>query len=409
MTHLRHQLLDNGEFFDLNTSPTLSEQLQAGGHRALQYQDYTADGWVRAVSASLDPYFGSHAAYSVIGPPDFFPLTSQAALNEWVAGHPAGLPQSADNLPQYIWQARLTPLSDIRYPANLTLSGAPFAAHDLSAFSIVSQEWPVKFYAPEITTLAVPSVLPDHAAGTFGPGWEVGIDRILDESEKNITFVCGYRLGTPFTEDVRICAALGSFWPAVSPDSTRTFEPRGFQTHIPTVDSEIGIGKVTSWDGVTGPKVVERGPIRFAEYASYLYTDYTSNALKNTLSVSHTADVSAEQYQQRILALRAIYRALGCAEVTLEDEKRQAEWAILSFDAVQRPHAVLSDAEKESSFALRGEIYYCHLYRHGTVSTSIDNLTKRHVEMLEEIFFFTGTNGVLSKAYLGQWKVADDA
>ena len=63
--------------------------------------------------------------------------------------------------------------------------------------------------------------LPDGMAGLFDPGWDVSQDRTAD----NRFFLANYGLGTPFIEDAKLCAAPSTFWPGVSPDSAREFQP----------------------------------------------------------------------------------------------------------------------------------------------------------------------------------------
>lgn len=83
----------------------------------------------------------------------------------------------------------------------------------------------------------------------FAPGWDVGSDRTPERSGDDgevapgITFLTTYALGSPFPEDAKLCAALSSFWPAVAPDVTRTFEPsERYPTTTPLTDEAIGLG-----------------------------------------------------------------------------------------------------------------------------------------------------------------------
>src|SRR4030095_12012397 len=68
------------------------------------------------------------------------------------------------------------------------------------------------------------SHLPDDAAGVFAPGWDVGVDEVRVPGSK-VQHWAAYRLGSPFPEDSKLCAALSTFWPAVAPDATREMEP----------------------------------------------------------------------------------------------------------------------------------------------------------------------------------------
>jgi hypothetical protein len=161
--------------------------------------------------------------------------------------------------------------------------------------------------------------------------------------------LCGYQLASPFTEDVRICAALGSYWPGVSPDSTRTFEPRSISTTIIALtDEEI------MWDGVHGPVLVEVQGQQRVRYRAYEYTDYTQAALAGELSLQDTGQTTTAHYHQRVKAMYRAYNAVGAGV----DKEKRRQWPVFSFTLVQRPDADLNTAEQESGVILQGEIQH---------------------------------------------------
>lgn len=88
MVHGRHRVAADGSIDDLNNYADVEERVRQGGYRALHYQDGTADGWVRARCPALENQLPSVAAYSVIGPPDFYPLCSQRHLMQWAEAEP---------------------------------------------------------------------------------------------------------------------------------------------------------------------------------------------------------------------------------------------------------------------------------------------------------------------------------
>ena len=65
------------------------------------------------------------------------------------------------------------------------------------------------------------STLPDDGAGEFAPGWDVSLD-FKGPGGTGIVHLAAYGLGSPFPEDVKLCAALSTYWPAVAPDVYRT-------------------------------------------------------------------------------------------------------------------------------------------------------------------------------------------
>ena len=240
-----------------------------------------------------------------------------------------------------------------------------------------------------------PSWLPDHAAGTFSPGWEISTDGGFRP-----TFLCGYNLGSPFTEDVRICSAAGGYWPAVTPDSARTFEPWSAKpTVIPLPDSENGQTGQPSWDGETGPRLVMAGGRQVVECTAYTYSDYTNRGLAGQLSLSVTGQTSREEYQRRILAMHSAYIAVGATTRQL-----QGEWAVLSFVPIVRSDSALAKAESAVRKRLGGDVDFFKIYRYGAISTPSD-FTRRHVEILEMVELFIGAKNLLINRNNKGWQI----
>ena len=267
LVHGRHHLRDDGSIEDLNQREDVDAIVKAGGYRALHYQDAMADGWVRAHCPALE--LASIAAYSIIGAPDFFPLCGQRELKQW-SSDPAVFPCPAPPCPE-VWHTRVNPLSDVRFFINQALAGGYFAPEDRGVTAIVSHPQSSTTPGPTLPVQRTQrqSWLPDFASGVFGPGWEVGRG-LVDAPFTNM--LCGYQLASPFTEDARICAALGSYWPGVAPDSTRSFEPRNVSaTVIPLTDSEIGLGDSPAWDGRAGPTLIESQGRMLVQYRAYEY------------------------------------------------------------------------------------------------------------------------------------------
>src|SRR4029077_2331345 len=103
------------------------------------------------------------------------------------------------------------------------------------------------------------SYLTDAASNQFAPGWDVTFGGSIWKK-----FYTTYGLGSPFPEDVKLCAASNSFWPAAAPDASRTFDRKSTPTAIPMLDEELGYhprnpdrppgaSTDTGWDGEHGP------------------------------------------------------------------------------------------------------------------------------------------------------------
>lgn len=400
LIHGRHRVHDDGSVEDLNELENVDTIVKAGGYRALHYQDAMADGWVRAHCPQLS--LDSIAAYSIIGAPDFYPLCGQRELKAW-SSDPVVFPCPEPPCPE-IWHTRVNPLSDVRFYINQSLAGGYFSPDDRSVTAIVSH--PLGLTTPRLATPVAPaqrqSWLPDFASGVFGPGWEIGRG-LVDAPFTNV--LCGYQLASPFTEDARICAALGSYWPGVAPDSTRTFEPRSVSaTIIPLTDSEIGSKGQPGWDGRSGPTLIEVEGRMLIQYQAYEYSDYTQAALDGQLSLAVTGRTSTEQYHERVLGMRRAYQAVGAGS----DKAQRILWPLLSFYLVQTPDEAFDAAQKEANYPLQGDVHYYWLYKRGAITTATDNFKLRHVEVTQYVQLYMSRDALLVRRDGGRWHKADE-
>jgi hypothetical protein len=277
--------------------------------------------------------------------------------------------------------------------------------------------------------------LPDGSPGLFDPGWDSSQGYFYkgpDIPPQN--FLAGYGLGSPWIEDAKLCAALGAYWPGVAPDSTRVFSPdKGLSglnypwpSVAPMTDEEIGLvptrdGKLLPWDGVRGPQLVQSGPFRYAVYQDMDHVDYIT--MPNTMTAALTSKVSMKEYTDRILAMAAVYWALGIRDEDFAtDDVRSAstkiiaeksKWAVLSFtkDASTSPDFV--EAEKVTSSGLDPkETYRFHIYRAGNEKTTRDEQTPAGtvkfatlVEVLEEAVVFVSGNKAVIQRNGGPWQL----
>ena len=203
----------------------------AGGYRALNISDSTADGWIKATVSGIGE-LKSTPAYSLIAAPDFFPAVDQREVFEWWEN--TRKPTVVPTLPQWLqeliqegfwdfWRAPPIPLSDERSAPNITLTDSGFDDGDDTVTSIVTplQRIDLRKSKPATASTQRHAVLPDAAAGVFVPGWDISADRIPGLGARN--HLSAYGLGSPFPEDAKLCAALSTFWPAAAPDTQRTF------------------------------------------------------------------------------------------------------------------------------------------------------------------------------------------
>jgi len=401
--HVRHRITDTGEQEDLNKRRDVVDVVAGGGYQALHYLDFTGDGWVEPVVPELAVEIPRRrAAYSLVTAPDFFPGTDQRELTEWVAQRvPSALRRA-------IWRIPPDPLSDERFPANLQLTGARFRADDDTVTAIVSRPLrglvqPTRLNVSETQRH---SHLPDDAAGVFAPGWDVSVDG----REGGPEHLAAYGLGSPFPEDSKLCAALSSFWPAVAPDAARTFEPSPvWPTVIPLTDEEIGSVGELPWDGVPGPRLIERDGRQVVEYADLAHADYVENSLQGRFSMALTGVIGEREYEARVLAMVRAYQALG---VDLGQSFRdlvtgKTRWTVLSFRPLDLTDEEVSQAEKEADVSLAPTTYRFEVFRRGGMRPHPTDVSKTHVDIQQLVRLLVDPVTVLIQDGAGPWREVD--
>ncbi|HEX6040843.1 hypothetical protein, partial [Longimicrobium sp.] len=219
--NVRHRVV-NGRDENLNVLPDMVAQIDAGGYQAQHYIDFTGDGWVEARCEALAPHVAvSQPAYCVVAPPDFYPRVSQRDLMTWWKTEVPVPIRDA------LWAIPPLALSQTRIAANIELP-INFSINDTTVTALITQptnaNGPVQ--QPNGPLPEVSTGLPDASPGLFDPGWDTsqGI-YFTDGADPLQKFLTGHALGAPFIEDAKLCAAYGAYWPGVSPDATRAFQP----------------------------------------------------------------------------------------------------------------------------------------------------------------------------------------
>ena len=357
-------------------------------------------------------------AYSTVGPPSFYPYTSQRALTEWAE---SGAPEE---LRHGIWAIPPRPLSDRRLAANINLA-AGFSIDDDTVTALVSlplDAGTTQSGAPE-TFVRRHLQLPDGMAGLFDPGWDVSQDRTAD----NRFFLANYGLGTPFIEDAKLCAAPSTFWPGVSPDSAREFQPakhsenqyQAWPTIAPMTDEELGIVEVEGlgflpWDGVRGPHLTVVDGKEVVDYPEFAHTDYLETVENFTAAL--TGKVDHEEYIARVLAMAQVYWALGIrwtdfgekygiAEALDRFQAAKAEWTVLSFRALgEGADDELTEAETAAGIRLQGDTRYrFHLFQWNGVETPSEDVRRILVGIKEQAVAYADLTNILLRQN-GTWE-----
>lgn len=324
--HIRSVIDDDGEdigdLYELERPDhlgTASGNEQTLPFRARHYTDFTGDGWVSATTDDL-PSMQKIAAYSLIAPPDFFPYVDQALLKDWAEKEQV----TTVHRP---WFQRLDTLADQRDPANVQLRDSPFSLNDDTVSAIVGRDSisDQKTETENRSRIARVSTLPDAASGIYAPGWDISID-----SMGNRIHMAAHGLGSPFPEDVKLCAVLSAYWPAATPDTARLDFPIR-PTTAPLTDSEMGLGNTPSWDGVQGPEMRQRDGKLYIVTENFDHLDYVRNCLEGKFTLAETMKTSQSDYQARILATDRMYRLIGSRFMNVSSEQVAYSLWLVSF------------------------------------------------------------------------------
>lgn len=392
--HARTKMTPTGEV-DLNQFSNVAQLVTQGGYQARHYVDHTGDGWVKAKLGwgKTKPARGlakSLPAFSLVTAPDYLFACDQAELSEWSE-------TLSKEVRNRIWYMAPFPLSDERLPANLQMPATPFTPDDDTVTAVVGLGLaPAKGKPTTALAAAHPihTSLPDDAAGVMAPGWDVARDWLPDHRQHLAT----YGLGSPYPEDTKLCAALSSFWPAVSPDATREFswpDTQGYRSVTPLTDDEIGLGASPSWDAVLPPRLVTKNGKQHVVYSSFQHTDYALSAAANKLTLAGTGRITQQDYADRTLAMGTAYRALGSGHT---------RWAVLSYRQVGPEDRERRRAEKAAGHTLHGTAHRFAMFLPGDLSSSPKPPFSQQLQVRRRatLLVVPGSDDVLVER-LGRW------
>jgi hypothetical protein len=433
--NVRHRVLRGGRTENLNLWPDMIQAIEAGGYQAQHYIDYTGDGWVEARCEALAPHVSvSQPAYCVVAPPDFYPQVSQRDLMTWWK---RDVPEPVRDA---LWAIPPLTLSQTRIAANVELP-TNFSLNDTTVTALVTQPTspggPVQ--QPNGPVPQEQTGLPDSSPGLFDPGWDTSQGVYFSDPDPSIPlqkFLTGHALGAPFIEDAKLCAAYGAYWPGVSPDATRAFQPDKLLSGIsypwptiaPMTDEEIGItptadGRFMPWDGVRGPTLKNVGGRTMVAFRDAMRVDYLD--LLGTMTAALTARVDLAEYTARVMGMSAVYWALGIHDPEIMREAKDHEsglvaiiaaksrWAVRSFQPVDGEPAELADALRAARASGGAPAagarfagphrYRFEVFRWGGQRPDPDDLAIVLVEMLERAVAYVDGGSVLIRRDDGPW------
>jgi hypothetical protein len=374
--------------FALSRNTKFVSTIRTGGYNALHYIDFTGDGYVRATCRQLR-LMQNLSAYSILGAPDFFPFVGQRELADWYDSLPG-------NWKRLIWsdKATLAPLSDSRLPANIQITKGEFSGNDRTVTAVVSglgggpMQPPVA--SPEEMMRA--SGLPDNASGLFAPGWDISQDKI-----NGVQHLAAYGLGSPFPEDVKICAAMSAYWPAATPDTTRSYPQQVFRVTTPLPDEYAG------WDEVDLPRRFGKPILRRYLYASRAHADYVGTALRQGFKFGQLSGVTFQQYTEWTLIMVCAHTALGAQ--TPEDA---AKWHVPSFRKLADKDAAEFERAMRATRARLdpGNTYRLEMFTGDKLNVKPRKQGTIFVEVKERYVLYADTKRVLMRREGGRWSVA---
>ena len=320
---MRHRVNDPDpnvlpEDLNLLLDPAYTTTLKNGNFEAAFWEDGICDGCVSAHVGGLPANLKELAAFSLVSAPDFFPYADELELQEWVDAYPDHNAQNQfkEGGPDPLCRGRFGVNPALHWPGDPTTPA--FDRDDQTIVAIVGRPYAeARGFAKPRRRDRHSSQLTDAASNEFGPGWDVTFS-----DDGAAFFYSTYGLGSPFPEDVKFCASANAYWPAASPDASRTYHRADTPTAIPLLDAELGYhpmhpkvlaGLVSShpgWDGEYGPFFEEPGRIR-ANHASLDRADYISNALAGTFAKNTALDgVDSDELVQRMDCLRLCIESL---------------------------------------------------------------------------------------------------
>lgn len=202
--------------------------------------------------------------------------------------------------------------------------------------AVVPTQGKPNFSSPETDKSYIfSSYLPDMCSSVFAPGWDVTYSAPRLYTKKDV-FLSTQGLGSPFVEDMKLCAAMNGMWPAASPDASRTYQGSVTKdqngdwernpTAVPLMDEEIGFADASpavleykrsatyGWDGEQGPYVEaskESTPTTwYINFTDLGRADYIENALNDRFDMSRLRQLDSKEVYRRMACMRLCVNAI---------------------------------------------------------------------------------------------------
>ena len=357
ITHEQDTLIASG-YREVTKDATFDTRLNDGMYQSPLFEDSICEGVVNAqIVTNVDALRGMNTgvlpAFSIVTAPDFFPQVDNFDLMTYDVA-----PGTAVNISNFyegglasLATARLTPNPDLLPTMDLADTYTAVLSHKSKAGTPAAQTG--RFKNPSLPKgYMVSGFLPDVASSVFAPGWDITYS--ADKPGSPDVYLSTEGLGSPFVEDMKLCAAANGMWPASSPDAARTYQGSldpwsRNATAIPLLDDELGfhknspaglmMGKETfGWDGVQGPflkNINGKWKVNFADVGR---ADVVQNALDGNVDLSKLRMLTSGELISRMACLKKCIENLP--KVNFKGYTKEAKmvaftrWWLISAEAV---------------------------------------------------------------------------
>ncbi|MEO7310965.1 MAG: hypothetical protein ABIX01_11255 [Chitinophagaceae bacterium] len=324
--NVTHQKSGNS-YTQLERLPNSSfdKKINAGGYDSPLFEDSICDGRVFVNTAGMDlsKLEGISAsclpAFSVVTAPDFFPQVDCFDLADY------DIAPGTNKKDTNFYEGGTASLATLRMRPNprvldtRDLTYTAVLSKQPNTGTGISKERLREFEDPSAEKgYFVSGFLPDVSSSIFAPGWD-----ITYSGTKDNVYLATEGLGSPFTEDMKLCSAMNGMWPAASPDASRTYqgglEPEYRNpTAIPLLDDEIGIYAISTsggepsygWDGEQGPYLEKMKGKWMVNFTDLARADVVQNTLDAALDMSKLRELTSKELINRMHCLRACVQKL---------------------------------------------------------------------------------------------------
>jgi hypothetical protein len=357
ITHEQDTLSANG-YKEVKKDASFDNRLNDGLYQSPLFEDSICEGSVNAqINHNMDALRGVYKeilpGYSIVTAPDFFPQVDNFDLMTYDVA-----PGTAVNISNFyegglasLATCRLTPNPELLPVMDLADTYTAVLSHKSKAATPAAQTG--KFNNPSLPKgYMVSGFLPDVASSVFAPGWDITYS--ADKPGSTNVYLSTEGLGSPFVEDMKLCAAANGMWPASSPDAARTYQGSldpwsRNTTAIPLLDDELGFHKNSpaglmmkketfGWDGVQGPflqRVNNKWKINFADVGR---ADVVQHALDGNVDMSKLRQLTSSELISRMACLKKCIMSMP--KVNFKGYTKEAKmvaftrWWLISAEAV---------------------------------------------------------------------------